>query len=342
MLVLLAKVPRERAEKVRKQLFKRRLGAKDRRILREKDSVLIPLRTTPPPGLAEELGFELTEGETKEKTCYRPPFDLVLEEARVPEDVRSMLPRHWEMLGDVLILRLPDELSSYHKEVARAYASVLGARTVLRERAHIDGVFRTPDMEFLLGDDAVTVHLENGILYKLDASCLMFSSGNIDEKMRMAALDCRGETVVDMFAGIGYFTLPLALHARASRVIACEINPLAFRYLQENVALNHLDAIVEPVLGDNRDLPGERIADRVVMGYVRTTAEHLRDAFRLVRKGGVIHYQDTFPLEIFPRKALDNLAAAAGGRGYEVRLMREVKSYSPGVSHMVLDVAVLD
>jgi tRNA wybutosine-synthesizing protein 2 len=342
MVVLLAKVPRERAEQVRKQIFKRRLGARDRRILREEEAVFIPLRALPSPGLAEELGFELVEGETMEKTCYRPPYDLVLDRADCPDRIKALLPRHWEMLGDVLVLRLPEDARPYFGEVARAYVSVLGARTVLRERAHIDGVFRTPDMEFLLGDDAVTVHLENGILYKLDASRLMFSSGNIDEKMRMAALDCRGETVVDMFAGIGYFTLPLALHARASRVIACEINPLAFRFLQENVALNHLDGVVEPVLGDNRHLPGEGIADRVVMGYVRTTSEHLRDAFRLVRRGGIIHYQDTFPLEIFPGRALENLSAAAGDRGYDVRLMREVKSYSPGVSHMVLDVAVLD
>lgn len=342
MVVLLAKVPRERAETVRKLLFKRRLGAKDRRILRTDEHVFIPLRTPPPPGLTKELGIELIEGETMEKTCYRPPYELVRERADLPEAVRAVLPRHWEMLGDVLVLRLPLDISAYYQEIARAYAEVLGARTVLRERAHIDGVYRTPDMELLLGDDAETVHLENGILYKLDAARLMYSSGNIDEKMRMAALDCRGETVVDMFAGIGYFTLPLALHARASRVIACEINPLAFRYLRENVALNRLEDVVEPVLGDNRDLPGERIADRVVMGYVRSTAEHLRDAFRLVRRNGTIHYQDTFPLEIFPRKAFENLDAAAGGRPYEVRLSREVKSYSPGVSHMVLDVLVLD
>jgi tRNA wybutosine-synthesizing protein 2 len=170
----------------------------------------------------------------------------------------------------------------------------------------------------------------------------MFSSGNIDEKLRMAALDCRGEIVVDMFAGIGYFTLPLAVHAKASKVVACEINPVAFRYLNENVRLNGLKGVVEPVLGDNRDLPGEGFADRGVMGYVRTTAEHLGKAFALVRKGGVIHYHDTFPLEVFPRMALDNLAKAARGRGHEVRLVREVKSYSPGVSHMVLDVVVLD
>ncbi|MDW5561919.1 MAG: class I SAM-dependent methyltransferase family protein [Methanomassiliicoccus sp.] len=340
--MLLAKVPRERAEQVRKQLFKRKLGAKDRRILRLDDHILIPLRASPPPSLAEELGIELTEGETMVKSCYRPPFDLVLEEAEVPEAVKRSLPHRWEMLGDVLILRLPDDIAAHYGEVARAYAAILGARTVLRERSHIDGVFRTPDMQLLLGDDPETVHLENGIQYKLDASRLMFSSGNIDEKMRMASLDCRGETVVDMFAGIGYFTLPLALHAQATKVIACEINPLAFGYLRQNITLNGLEGRVEPVLGDNRELPGEGIAERVVMGYVRTTAEHLGTAFRLVRKGGIIHYQDTFPLEIFPSRALDNLGAAAGDRGFEVILTREVKSYSPGVSHMVLDVRVLD
>jgi tRNA wybutosine-synthesizing protein 2 len=342
MVVLLAKVPRERAETVRKMLFKHRLGAKDRRIMRTDEHVLIPLRSSLPSELVEDLGIELIEGETMEKTCYRPPYDLVLENADLPEAVKAELPRHWEMLGDVLILRLPAGVSAYHQEIARAYAEVLGARTVLRERAHIGGVYRTPDMELLLGDDAETVHLENGIFYKLDAARLMFSSGNIDEKMRMAGLDCRGETVVDMFAGIGYFTLPLARHARASRVIACEINPLAFRYLRENIALNRLDDVVEPVLGDNRDLPGEGIADRVVLGYVRTTSCHLKDAFRLVKRNGTVHYQDTFPLEVFPRKAFENLDAAAGGRSYEVRLSREVKSYSPGVSHMVLDVLVLD
>jgi tRNA wybutosine-synthesizing protein 2 len=340
--MLLAKVPSDRAEVVRKVLFRKGLGRKDRRILREGGFIFIPLRAEPPAELVVELGLELVEGETLEKSCYRPPHEVIVERADVPAHLKGLIPHHWEMLGDVLVLRLPEELVPYRESLAATYANVLGARTVLRERAHIEGVYRIPDMEVLWGEGTETVHLENGILYKLDAARLMFSSGNIDEKLRMAALDCRGEIVVDMFAGIGYFTLPLALHARAARVISCEINPLAFHYLCENVRLNGLENVVEPVLGDNRDLQGEGIADRVVMGYVRTTAQHLRTAFRLVRKGGTVHYQDTFPLEVFPEKALDNLASAADGRTYEVRLMKEVKSYSPGVSHMVLDVAVLD
>ena len=340
--MLLAKVPRSRAEEVRKVLFRRKLGCKDRRIRREEDVVFIPLRTEPPSDLITELGLEVVEGDALVKSCYRSPYEVVVEGAELPAAVKGQLPRHWEMLGDVLLLRLGDDLLPYKERIAEAYASVLGARTVLLDRTRIAGVFRTPDMEVLWGDGTETVHLENGILYKFDAARLMFSSGNIDEKLRMAALDCRGETIVDMFAGIGYFTLPLALHARAERVIACEINPLAFRYLRENVRINGLERVVEPVMGDNQDLPGEGVADRVVMGYVRTTARHLTTAFRLVRKGGVIHYHDTFPLEIFPSRALEDLTTAANGRTFEVRLMTEVKSYSPGVSHMVLDVDVLD
>ena len=40
----------------------------------------------------------------------------------------------------------------------------------------------------------------------------MFSAGNISEKIRVAGFRCVGETVVDLYAGIGYFTLSV-LHS---------------------------------------------------------------------------------------------------------------------------------
>ncbi len=314
---------------------------KDRRIQEDGDAVLLPL-TGAGETMAKELGLEVVEGELRERTCYRSPYELVLDQVDLPPDLKNLLPRRWERVGDIVLLKLPAALEGEKADIAAAYARVLGARTVVRDLGHISGTFRTPEVELLYGEGTETIHYENGIYYKLDVAKLMFSSGNIDEKLRMAALDCRGETVVDMFAGIGYFTLPLAVHARAKEVIACEINPLAHRYLVENVALNRVQGIVRPWLGNNMDLPGEGFADRVVMGYVRTTAAHLGKAFRLVRRGGTIHYHDTFPLEIFPSQALKNVERASGGRRYDVRLLREVKSYSPGVSHMVVDIKVLD
>lgn len=335
-------MPREGAEQLRKRLARRGMVQKDRRIFDRDGFVLIPLADTADLSFVAELGGEVVEGEAVHRTTYRSPYEVVLETVNLPEVLKPRLPRRFELLGDVVLVRLPPELLPYRKEIGRAYAHALGARTVVRESALIHGAFRAPEVEILYGNGTETVHFENGIYYKLDVSKVMFSSGNIDEKLHMASLDCRGETVVDMFAGIGYFTLPLAVHAKASRIIACEINPDAFHYLQENVRLNGVEDIVEPFHGDNRELLGEGIADRVVMGYVGTTHRFLPKAFSLVKKGGVIHYQDTFPLVVFPQQAYDRLDTAAGTRSYQILRVHEVKSYSPGVSHMVMDVLVMD
>lgn len=88
----------------------------------------------------------------------------------------------------------------------------------------------------------------------------------IHDNDRISGLDCRGETVVDLYAGIGYYTLPLAVHARAARVVACEWNPDACLALRHNVAANGVGDRVEVLFGDNRvttrALP-DGMADRV-------------------------------------------------------------------------------
>jgi len=259
----------------------------------------------------------------------------------IPDGLKALLPDKYERLGHVLVLRLPAPLLPYRKAVAEAYAKVLKARTVLLEKGIIRGVERRPDVELLFGTETETTHSESGILYRLDPTKVMFSSGNFDEKLRMASLDCRGETVVDMFAGIGYFTMPLAAKAHAERAIACEINPEAVRFLRMNIELNRVGDVVTVFEGDNRELPGEGFADRVVMGYVNVTWQFLPKAFSLVKKGGMIHYQDTCSIDRIPDGLIENLRNGSGGRPFEVLGIREGKAYAPSISHMVVDVRAL-
>jgi tRNA wybutosine-synthesizing protein 2 len=98
---------------------------------------------------------------------------------------------------------------------------------------------------------------------------------------------------------------------------------------------------VKPVLGDNRDLPGEGIADRVVMGYVKTTHEYLPTAIRLLKSGGIIHYHETCPNELLPNRPVQRILASAAAGKVDIMRMKEIKSYAPGVSHVVIDARIV-
>lgn len=249
------------------------------------------------------------------------------------------MPAKWERYGDIIILKLEPELDRYEIEIARAYASVLHLKTVLREMGPIRGPYRSPSVRTLLGSDTVATHIENHVIYEFDASELMFSSGNQEERLRMAGLACDGEVIVDMFAGIGYFSLPIAVYQKPNRIIACEINPRAYSFLKKNIVANKVERVVDPVLGDNRDLPGRDFADRVIMGYVKTTHEFLPAAVRMLRHGGIIHYHETCPNSLLDNRPLERVKDAAGG-SVELLRSKAIKSYAPGVTHVVLDVRV--
>lgn len=272
------------------------------------------------------------------------PFEQIADRANIPEALKRQLPRKWEMLGHCLLLKIPEELQKHETEVARAYADILNARAVL-EDGGISGTLRKPSTRLLLGTqkDCETIHKENGVRYLLDPSRVMFSSGNVDERIRMATVSNPEETVVDMFAGIGYFTLPIAVHSRPKAIYACEMNPDAFDYLEKNIELNRVTDCVTPLLGNNRETAPRGVADRVIMGYLPTTHEFLPLAMTLLRStGGIIHYHETCPEALLPGRPRVRVEAAARdfGRGAEVLLERRIKSYAPGVFHVVLDVSV--
>lgn len=265
------------------------------------------------------------------------PYERVREACRLPGEVKDLLPDRWEKVGEVLLLRFPTALRSHQQAVCRAYASVLGAKAVLDVSGGIEGTLREPRTELLWGEDTETVHVENGVRYRLDPRKVMWSSGNVDERIRMGRTVEEGEVVVDLFAGIGYFALPMAIHGGASRVYACEANPVAHGYLVENVDLNGADA-VEPRLGDCRTVAPEGVANRVVLGYLDDTHRFLPAALRALRRGGWVHYHEAVP-DARAGDLVGRLRGAAREAGLTLKALnrRRVKSYAPGVSHWVLD-----
>ena len=276
------------------------------------------------------------------------PFESIKEQVEkkniLPKPLLDKLPRRWEKIGDVLILKLPRELGEYREEIGEIYAKILSCKTVLNDHGGIKGVYRKPMVEIIYGSsDTETIHVENGIRFQLDPQRIMFSSGNIDERIRMSRISKPGERIVDLFAGIGYFTIPIAVYSKPEKIISCEINPIAYNYLCRNIVLNHVTEIVEPRLGDNREVSPEDYADRVIMGYIGDTKDYLPVAFNTLREHrGIIHYHDTFPDEEVPETPLKLIQETARKFNRKVFLVkyRKVKNYAPGISHYVFDVRI--
>ncbi|MDR3206060.1 MAG: class I SAM-dependent methyltransferase family protein [Candidatus Methanoplasma sp.] len=289
---------------------------------------------------AEAMGFDIAEGEayTMER---RSPQERILEEFRDIPDAEAVLPMRWEFVGNIAILKLGGAPDALKRRIGETYAKILNVGTVCADSEGVSGELRRPDMEVLYGSSTRSSKSENGVIYEFDVAKAMYASGNTRERQRMKDLDCAGETVVDMFAGIGYFTLPLAKFAGPRRVFACEKNPDSYMFLLDNIKNNSVGDIVIPMLGDNRDIAGKRFADRILMGYVQTTSEFLPKAAEMIKPGGMIHYHDTFRVGCSGRRIKEIFDGACGPEGYSVERLREVKSFAPSVSHYVADVRIM-
>ncbi len=273
---------------------------------------------------------------------YRRAPDLAeaMNDQLLPEEM-ELLPRGWHIQGDVIVVKIHPRLDSHQDRIARALLNFYPrCHTVLRDYG-IEGPFREPVRELIAGTRTETVHRENGVTFHLDARKVMFSAGNLNERMRMGNLG-RGEYVVDMFAGIGYFSLPMAVHSRPRKVLAIELNPNAYHYLCLNIKKNGVERIVEPVLGDCAKVTPEGVADRVVMGMVQVTDRYLLKGIGALRSGGVLHYHQTVPSWMHPKRAVCDIeeAARALGRRSEILGCIRVKKYSPGVVHSVVDARI--
>jgi tRNA G37 N-methylase Trm5 len=126
----------------------------------------------------------------------------------------------------------------------------------------------------------------------------MFSRGNITEKIRYGTqLVQKDEWILDMYAGIGYFTLPALIHGKAKHVHCCEWNPEAIRALQYNVRDNHVADHVTIWEGDCRvtirDHPNElqHRFDRISLGLLPSSEGGWSSAILALRKdiGGWLH-----------------------------------------------------
>jgi len=240
----------------------------------------------------------------------------------------------------------------------------------------VTGTMRNGGVRLLYGLDPMTTHCENGVVYKFDVTKCMFSSGNGTERSRIARLVRNGdpnspEVIVDMFCGIGYFTLPLLLEkANVSKLFACDINEEALEFLKQSAVANGVvDEVLQVVWGDSsllglQDHQNAAVslllsgsADRILLGLIPSSRIAWRSAARLLNKvsGGILHIHGVSekdalqlsgsgdchkPFSKFAetvRSEIDLILNEIGRWTVSVIHVECVKSYSPRKFHCVVD-----
>ncbi|GBE19067.1 23S rRNA (uracil(1939)-C(5))-methyltransferase RlmD [archaeon BMS3Abin16] len=247
----------------------------------------------------------------------------------------------WEILGGVMVVRLDLGYSESEKSlIGETIVRLHPTAVTVVNRTSIDDELREPVTEVIAGSTTESIHVENGCMYRIDPTQVMFSFGNKEERKRMAKISSPKETVVDMFACVGQFTLPLAKHSRPEKMYAVEKNPVAFRFLKENIAQNKLSN-VEPLLGDCRDVCPTGVADRVLMGYLFDTHLFLPTAINALNEHGILHYHFNCTdekLECEIQRILD--LALKHAVSANVSKTVQIKSYAPKMYHWVLDIDI--
>lgn len=268
---------------------------------------------------------------------------------KFPSELIELLPSGYFEMDRKVVIKLKHPLEEYKLEIANQIAEILPrTKGIWLRKGQIIGDFREPKgLIHLWGDSNPEVRVkENGIYYYFDFTKIMFAKGNVHERGLLPKKIKENEIIVDMFAGIGYFSLGIAKTKKPKKIYAIEWNPLAFQYLEKNIIKNNVEEIIIPLHGDSKEIVMQLAkngitADRIIMGLIPAPVDAIIPALSLISKNGTVFVYEgvepensTFLFDEFNQIAEKNKCKC---KLIERRL---VKAFKPHEYHVVLEIEV--
>ena len=322
------RVPSVEAERVRRLLRDRGALRDDRDVVHEDGHVVFPLRDgaeVPSDFPGEPVVREFPSRPRPAPRSYRDLLTL-------PAELAELLPRAFDVVGDIVLIRLPDELEPRSEEIGRALLEfVPSARLVVRDEG-VHGWQRTRQLVRLAGEGpARTLHRENGLALEVALETAYFSPRLGREHGRVAELVRSGESVLDLCAGIGPFSLAIASAGRAREIVAVDANPAAIRLLESNRHRLGFDGRIRAVCADLEEfLPSAGVADRVVFNLPREGIKYLTSVGKSVSAAGTLHYYEMTDRARVADRPTDLVELLGGAASWRLSESHSVHPYSPG------------
>jgi len=316
---LCIRVQRREGESIRKALIKLCVLNKDLKIRSSGEDLLIPV-------LAHVEGFDEPGTDIFEELEYESPL--------------AQAPGAYELIGDIAIIDPHEENVMDIAEVLLQHKNI---KTVFQATSAVSGEFRTRELLFIAGEKKIeTLYRENGCRYLLDVTSVYFTPRLSTERIRILGQVMEGEKVVDMFAGIGPFSILIAKRFPGAHVIAIDKNPAAIKYLKENAKLNKLKNI-EIKEGDAREeVKGISDVDHIIMNLPHSAIEFIDAALGIIKRGGVIHFYAISHEDDLFEGIFKNIEEHARRAGFQIISLdkRIVRPYAPYQYNVCIDFRV--
>jgi tRNA (guanine37-N1)-methyltransferase len=314
------KVPKALGEKAVRLVRKLNLNDRELKVQQVEDYLYIPLISEPSSAEIKEfkrilLEFEISAYKFHER-AKRPLKLLDVLEDNLPIRLLASVPRAIDFIGDIAVIEIPPELEDYKKTIGEAILKThKRVDTVLAKSGAVEGVYFSPRLS--------------------------------REHNRVASQVKEGETVVDMFTGVGSFSILIAKKRENVQVYAIDVNPDAVEFLKRNIAVNRVEKKVMPILGDVRQVVREQligVADRVIMNLPGKAIEYVDVACEVIKLGGgIMHYYEFTnvpePLET-ARVRLTEAISQTNRNVKKILLARVVRATAPFTWQVVVDAEI--
>ena len=254
----------------------------------------------------------------------------------------------FDVIGDIIIIKISDDLRDKKAVIADALLSnIKNAKTVFAQTSAVAGEYRTRELEFLAGENTtVTEYKESGCRFKVDVARAYFSPRLSTERMRLAELVQEGERVLNMFGGVGTFSIVIAKKEKTAVVYNIDSNPVAAEFCGVNAKLNRVEDRVISICGDAAETIGEQLVgrcDRVLMPLPELARDFVDDAILALNKRGTVHYfahLQSDNKKLAKEKAADDAHQVFKNYRHHLTGLRVVREVGPRLYQTVTDAYV--
>jgi len=254
----------------------------------------------------------------------------------------------FDQVGDIVIIKIPNELMPKKKFIADTIlAHVKSAKAVFAQVSPVRGDYRVRNLEFIAGENrTITEYKEHGCRFRVDVAKTYFSPRLSTERLRIANMVGEGETIVNMFAGVGTYSILMARMNKTCKVYSIDSNAVAAELCEANAKLNKVQDRVVSIHGDAGEVIKDKLAgqaDRVLMPLPESAKEFVDSAVLALKKKGVVHY--FIHIRADNKKTSKNLGLQDAHKAFVkynhiVQQVRVVRGVGPRIYQIVADVLV--